>query len=195
MELNQRNHPSEGQGRLPFQRPGHVGGGNRESNPAAASLATIPRTMCIRELVRVAGIAPVASWFRARSSTADLHPGIGSSPAERSQIFRLSAGCTDFCASELKWSGWKDSNLHGHAPKARGQPLTHILKLDMPTGFAPAWQRFAGVRLAIQPRHELGWQTGLAPATGDSQSPGYLLRLQPPVTGTTGGHRTHNHAG
>ena len=63
-----RTHVVGLEGRLPVRRPGLIWSGHRESNPTAASLATIPHTMCIRELVRVAGIAPAASWFRARSS-------------------------------------------------------------------------------------------------------------------------------
>ena len=37
--------------RLPVHRRGECWSGNRESNPTAASLATIPHTMCIRMLV------------------------------------------------------------------------------------------------------------------------------------------------
>ena len=34
-------------------------------------------------------------------------------------------------------SGWQDSNLRELAPKARGQPLPHILKMES-AGFEPA---------------------------------------------------------
>ena len=34
-------------------------------------------------------------------------------------------------------SGWQDSNLRELAPKASGQPLPHILKMES-TGFEPA---------------------------------------------------------
>ena len=38
----------------------------------------------------------------------------------------------------IDWSEWQDSNLHGHAPKARGQPLTHTLNLEIRAGVSPA---------------------------------------------------------
>ncbi len=97
LDLNQRRRL-----RRPSTDPsaGANWGGRRESNPVAASLATISRTMRAR-----------TTGSCRRICTCCL------------RLIRSVLICMSFAADY--WSEWKESNLLGRAPKARGQPMTH----------------------------------------------------------------------
>lgn len=90
------------EGRLPVHRSAHLERANGVE-PSHASLAKMPRTMRARVLVPRDGLEP---------------PYV----ANRATVLPLNERGID-------WSEWQDSNLHGHAPKARGQPLTHTLNV------------------------------------------------------------------
>ena len=124
------------EGRLPVRRPGRL---ERASGvePSRASLATMPRTM----RARVIGSCR-------RICTCCL------------RLIRSVLICMSFAA--IYWSEWLDSNqrsrswsgrqdLHLRLPSSRlgCLLLTYALRLDTPTGVAPAWSRFAGDRLEL----------------------------------------------
>ena len=145
------------EGRLPVHRSAHLERANGVE-PSHASLAKMPRTMRARVLVPRDGLEP---------------PYV----ANRATVLPLNERGID-------WSEWQDSNLHGHAPKARGQPLTHTLNVGDSCWSLTSLKRFCRPLPGCS-ANESKWGDGLGlhQLTGVSQTPAYLLRL-PPQVGT-----------
>lgn len=99
------------------------------------------------------------------------------------------------CYGAMSWSGRQDLHLRPPSSKLGRLLLTYALILELPVGLAPT-----ALPLCRRP-HWLLWHGSI---WGDGMESNHLqqchkLRAMPfafrHVIGTTGGHRTHSHAG